>query len=148
MQFKTTVLATGYMGAHPRLRRALTEFDEQLAAWKLPELMVTDVLRTHEENVDIYRKFYRKQGHTVADADRLAKARFSWHMVGCAADFRSSKEPYAIPDAVRITRWLRSKHPSPMWEVLKHSVGLGEHWHLAFCEYAKRREYEQNLGTA
>lgn len=129
MLFKAPRLATEYPTLHPELRRVLAELEKQLAAWGLPSLTITEALRTPDDQERLYWKRELKPGVTEEHARALARARPSWHLHHCAADFRNSV--YGPRDRRRIHYWLTQRCPSDEWEVLMHDIGRGDHFHVA-----------------
>lgn len=80
---------------------------------------------------------------------QLAEGRFSWHLVGCAADLRTrhygrgvdhARDPPAS-EMMTVVRYLRERHPRPTWEALLETAG-GPHFHLAVRDETWRREQE------
>jgi hypothetical protein len=106
-------------------------------------LVVTDAIRTPQENTKIYSAFYFGRGLSREDAAAKAASRFSWHMVGAAADFRGTSGPYSPEDCVRIGQWLAGRCERPLWEVLEHDVGKGRHFHLGRCDFGWRKDWEK-----
>ena len=144
MLFKTTALAAEFIGLHPRLRRLLLDLDAQVAEWGLEPVVVTHVLRTPEQQADFYWKDYAGPACDEDAAREKARRRFSWHCCNCAVDIRYTH--WSPDERKRVRVWLLSKKVTrPLWENLEHDVGRGEHWHLAFCDFVRRREYEQSL---
>jgi hypothetical protein len=130
--FKTPLIGTQYASLHPALKRALTELDSVVTGWGLPQITLTEALRTRAENTGIYTAQYLAQDHLCMTA----------------ADYRSSGLPYSATDWDRVQKWLKSKYQKPMWEVLVHDIGIGLHGHLAICDFNWRRKFEQQEATA
>lgn len=137
MLFKSPKLSTEYGSLHPALRKVLAELDAQLAAWELPGLTITEALRTRDGQEALYWKRLRTPAMTEDKARRLARERFSWHLIGAAADFRNSM--YSPAERRQIARWLRTRCPAPAWEVLEHDVGRGDHFHLGIRDFVWRK---------
>lgn len=113
MLFKDGGLATEFLSAHPRVRELAHELDDILEEWGLGPLVITDVMRTPE--------FYG--AHPPP---------FSWHYVGCAADFRSH---HLSPTKKLLVRdWLRKRFTkSDGWDILLEHPGQPlEHFHVEF----------------
>jgi hypothetical protein len=147
---------------HPRLRDAV----DSLASWSrdhgLPDVMVTEVIRTERDQERIYtahadRLIYRMKINDGLSPDEealalklvnfdrddimaWARARFSWHCVGCAVDLRSKH--YSGPQKSAVAAFLKTRCTGPEWEFLEHDVS-GPHFHLALRDQ-KRREVFTN----
>lgn len=146
MLFKTTALAAEYPRLHPELRKLLTQLDEHITGLELAPLTLTHVLRTKAEQEELYWARYHTSGVTEATARELARKRFSWHLCACAADFRASC--YSAEHRALLRRWLTAKFQKPGWEILEHDIGRGEHFHVAVCDQAWRRKFEQPESSA
>ncbi len=120
MLFKTTDIARQYPGLRLELRLVLAELEKQIIAWKLDQPTMTDAARTAEQQRGIY-----------------GDDRFSYHLVNCGADLR-------VEDPVRALAWLEGYLwlVRGEWELLVHSVGLGQHLHVALKDKEARRKYE------
>lgn len=143
MLFKTTRIGSEYPTLHKDLREKLSALETYLKAWSLPGLTITDAQRTVDEQEALYLPVYRKQGASEDDARKLARHRFSWHLLGCAADFRSSGPPWSKAATGRVNAWLKVNCPGALWEVLEHDLGTGLHFHLARRDFLARRHAEQ-----
>lgn len=143
MLFKTTAIASQFRNLHPDLRAVLHVLDAQLEFWKLPPLTVTDAIRTQEEQERIYTPHYLAKGFPEDEARRMARRKFSWHLAGTGADFRSSGQPYSDEEVDQISEWLHVKCSGPEWELLFHDVGHGKHFHVARRCFLWRRKWEQ-----
>jgi hypothetical protein len=143
--FKSTSLAAQWASIHPEVRVALGELDDQLDAWGLPTLTVTDAIRTKAQQEDLYWRMYLGSGVLEVAAREKARRKFSWHLTACAVDFRGSK-PWEAPDERRIRSWLRKRCPTPQWECLLHDAGTGVHFHVAHKDFGWRRKWEHPEG--
>lgn len=148
MLFKTTSIGAQYASLHPALRRALTELDGIVAGWGLPEITLTEAMRTRADNTAIYTAQYLSDGMSREDAEKKAAHRFSYHLCLCAADYRSSGLPYSAEQWDKIQKRLKAKYQKPLYEVLVHDVGIGLHGHLAICDFSWRKKFEQQEATA
>jgi hypothetical protein len=137
MFFKTAKIAGEWVSLHPDTRAALCGLDDWMFENGLERMTITDALRTPDNQEALYTKYYVDKGFKTPEARRLARKKFSWHLVGSAADFRHSIKPYSKADMEKITARLKVVcQPSRDWELLLHSVGHGLHFHVA-----RREEY-------
>ncbi len=143
MLFKTTAIASQFRDLHPDLRALLHVLDAQLEFWKLSPLTVTDAIRTTEEQERIYAPSFAAKGFSEDEARRMARRKFSWHLVGTGADFRSSGQPYSDEEQDQISEWLHAKCPGAMWELLLHDIGHGKHFHVAKRDWVWRQKWER-----
>jgi hypothetical protein len=116
--FKTTTMATEFPLVHPELRVLAHDIDEQLIAWGLGDLVVTDILRRPD--------FYPHK-------------RWSWHFCGCAIDIRT--RDYSKEDLARVFAHVKA-HAGPGFDVVLE----GSHLHVEIEDEAWRQRYE--AGTA
>lgn len=143
MLFKTTAISTQFRDLHPDLRGLLHVLDAQLEVWKLPPFTVTEALRTKEGQEHIYWAQFSSKGFSEEEARRMARRKFSWHMCGCAADFRSSGQPYSDDERDQISEWLKDKCGGSAWELLEHDIGHGRHFHVAKRDFSWRHKWER-----
>ncbi len=136
MLFKSPEVGLQWATCNPKTRAAVTFVDAQIQSWGLPQITITELSRTHQQNIEIYTKAFLKEGHAPDEALALAEAKVSYHLIDCAADFRSSGAPYSSKDNDRIHGWMKERFPSEDFEVLFHDLGSGLHHHLA----AKQRD--------
>jgi hypothetical protein len=148
MLFKSPEIGLQWAHAHPETRTAVTFIDSQIKAWGLPQITLTDVVRTPDEQERIYLPTFLARGFSETEARQEARAKFSWHLCECAVDFRSSGAPYSEPDSKRIWDFMSESFKSPMWELLFHDVGLGKHFHVGYRDYGARRNYEKGPANA
>lgn len=140
MIFKAANLAVQYARAHPELKQLLTGLEALCKESGFPEPVITHVLRTRDQQEDIYWRiiFSQAKGElTEAGARNQARHRFTWHFVFCAVDLRDyiyTKEQLAV-----ILAWLRERTKEPRYEFLYHDVGRGKHLHVGIRdnEWAK-----------
>lgn len=134
MLFKSPELGLQWLRCHPKTRTAITSVDAQIQLWRLPQITVTELSRTHGQNVAIYTDMFLKEGLEPDEALARAEAKLSYHLEGVesACDFRSSAEPYSPADNDRIHGWMKDQFPGAQWEILFHDVGKGLHHHAAF----------------
>lgn len=131
MLFKSPELGLQWLRCHPKTRTAVTAVDAQIQLWRLPEITITELARTANQNTAIYVAMFLREGLEPDEALSRAEAKLSYHLVDAAADFRSSKEPYSSADNDRIHGWMKEQFPSAQYEVLFHDLGLGLHHHIA-----------------
>jgi hypothetical protein len=136
---------------------------EALDVWSrengLPEAFVTEILRTPEQQEDIYSRYALgliaklRDGQDMPPKDRAmalelsklvlpdirewARRRFSWHLVGCAVDLRSRH--YSMSQLARVMKFLRKRCLGPSWLVLAHDV-TAPHIHIQLSRPEKRVE--------
>jgi hypothetical protein len=139
MLFKSPEIGLQWLRCHHKTKEAVTSIDAQVQLWRLPELTITSLARTHAENTTIYLGTFLREGHEPAEALAMAEEKLSYHLEGveCAADFRSSGEPYSPSTNDRIHGWMKDQFPSDRYEVLFHDVGRGMHHHLAFKDHGR-----------
>jgi hypothetical protein len=140
MKFKAAELSSQLAGAHPELQSVLKKLDAWSIKQGLPEVVVTHVSRTRNEMRSIYVPVYLAQGMAEERAHAAADARFSWHLVDCAADVRNSH--YTPAQLKQVMGFLRPLCEAPLWELLSHDVGRGEHLHLGKRDFAWRKAYK------
>lgn len=154
MLFKTPQIQSEFANLHPELRVLLHDLDEWLFDSKMERLTVTDALRTPADQERIYLPKFLKKGLPEDEAREEARAQFSWHLLGCAADFRHTFKPYTEEEQKHIWEWLKErcdvtkpdlgqKEKAPEWELLLHDVGLGKHFHVARRDFLLLRKWEQ-----
>lgn len=133
MLFKSPEIGLQWLRCHDKTRAAVTSIDAQVQLWRLPQITITELSRTHADNTVIYLDAFLKEGHAPDEALAMAEEKLSYHLEGveCACDFRSSGEPYSPKDNDRIHGWMKEQFPSEKWEVLFHDVGRGLHHHIA-----------------
>jgi hypothetical protein len=113
--------------AHPDLRVLAHDLDEQLLAWGLGELFVTDILR---------------------DPSFYPGKRWSWHYCGCAMDIRIKN--LTAEDRARVVAWIQGWAKSgtdlKCDVVLESDAARGPHIHIEIEDADWRRKYEQQTG--
>ncbi len=160
MNFKAPGLELEFReGLDERVRFNLQALDLWSRENGIPEVWVTQVLRSPQEQERIYTQYaekliYRlKAGERMRAKDRSlatelstlsredvmswARRRFSWHMVGQAVDMRSRH--YSERQAEMVLEFLMKRCHAPAWEVLKHDV-TGPHIHVGLKEWKKRTD--------
>jgi hypothetical protein len=145
--FKTTALASEFFRIHPDLRRVLFELDAKVSEWGFPDLTLTHLHRTLDQQEDFKWRRFAKQGLAEAAARTKARRLFSWHLADCGADFR--RHVYNPEQVREISNWLRARCPSPVWEFIdEEEGGTAPHFHLANQDYSWRRRYERETGKS
>lgn len=159
MKFKFPVLEDELATVHPKVLVTLQELDEWCNANGIPEVVVTHVLRTKDEQQAIYTKYadslLRKmeEGKPLAESERKlaktlsdmkpeervawARERFSWHLVGCAVDIRNTH--YTAKELSAVMSFLRQGRPIGPYEILSHDVASGAHCHIGFRDFSRRK---------
>ncbi len=139
MKWKTVELQVQFLDLHPEVRRLVLSLDAYSDAAKLPEVVVTHVLRTPEQQEDIYWRNLRIAKDISEDEARAqARKKFSWHMARCAVDIRNS---HYTPDQLsRVMAYLRPCCPTGPWELLQHDVGRGDHIHIGRKDFSWRKK--------
>jgi|GEM_PF-5620059 len=157
MQFAKPALELEFSGLHPETKQLVLDLDAWGLTAGLPEVVVTCVLRTKDEQEKIYSPFARNalrkqmedltlnstettallavREHMTKDGiseraavARWARSRFSWHLVACAVDLRNRH--YTAEQRKQVMAWLRTNRGQPQWEILEHDVGRGDHIHI------------------
>lgn len=142
MLFKTPALSAELETVHPELRQVLVALSKQIREWGFPELVVTHLHRTAEQQEEYKWRAIAKQ-HGLSEKDARAKARrkFSWHRANCGADLR--RREYSSKQLREIRAWLYEHCPSPMWEFIdEEEGGTAPHFHLARQDFDWRRKYD------
>lgn len=158
---------------HPHLEREFKEglddevrrVIEALDGWgienKMPEVVLTQVLRSQDEQEDIYSRYAKGLIRKIQERERMtekekalalelsklspaavnewARHRFTWHMAGCAVDIRSRH--YKVSELVRVMEFLNKRCPRPAWELLAHDI-TAPHVHVARKDLEKRAEIQ------
>jgi hypothetical protein len=144
MFFKFANLEMEYLASlHPKVKAKLEGLDKWLKDKGYPELVVTHVLRSPDFQENTYWKRIKSQSSgKLSDVEAKAKARakFSWHLVGCAADLRNST--YTAIQLRTIMAKLKENTNLSEYEILSHDVGRGEHIHVGYRDYGLRKAYE------
>lgn len=142
MKFKAPTLAEEFERIHPELRRALTGFDAWSHAKGFPEVVVTHVMRTPTFQESTYwQKLAKETGLAEAEARALARRKFSWHLIGCAADLRNTH--YSEEQLDDAMAWFAANCTEPLFEVKRHDVGRGDHIHVGRRDYSWRTEFSK-----
>ncbi len=131
MKFKNPALEMEFVaGLHPEVKAVMTDLDEWCQANGYPEVFVTHVLRTRADQEVIYWQMIKNQnpGLSAADARKRARAKFSWHLGGCAIDIRNKS--YTKLQLANVMAHLKLGKAPSRWECLSHDVGNGEHIHV------------------
>ncbi len=132
MQFKSPELAVQYARVNPTLKEFIIEFEQFCKDSSFPEPMATHILRTRDQQEDIYWRIIYTQAKgafTEAGAKNQARHKWTWHFVLCAIDLRD----YIYDDQQLpvVLAWLAKKtKDDAKWEYLYHDVGRGKHLHI------------------
>jgi hypothetical protein len=142
MKFKDPHLEREFKHAlDDEVRHAVEALDTWSTENRIPEPVITQVLRSAEEQEDIYSRYAMAliaKWHTRRLADpkektlasqladfslpeirHWARSRFSWHMVGCAVDLRSRH--YTAGQLVQVMEFL-AKRCGDGWELKAHDI--------------------------
>jgi hypothetical protein len=147
MKFKYPHLQTQLYAVHQDVRDALNKLDGFCLRKQFPEVVVTHVLRTDDEQEALYWKaILKKEGCTEVEARLRAREKFSWHKVGCAVDIRNSE--YSKSQLEEVMAYLRAGRAIPLWELLSHDVGNGAHVHIGRKDFTWRSLKRINLNPS
>lgn len=173
LNFKEKRMEQDFLILHPELLDLALRFADYSAQNGMPRPIVTDMIRYKSEQRAIYVKVglamiaeLKKgtlDGDKRAEAERLAdltpeglakwaEDKFSWHLVGCALDFRTeqSGKPVYTPSQHRLVlAWFRKEThrqqpgdpAAQLWEFLEHDVGRGDHMHVGRRDFGWRRTF-------
>jgi hypothetical protein len=131
MKFKNPSLEMEFVaGLHPEVKAVIVELDEWCQNNGYPEVFVTHVLRTREDQEVIYWKSIKDSSATLSEKEARKKARgkFSWHLGGCAIDIRNKS--YTSLQLANVMAHLKLGRAPHRYEILSHDVGNGEHIHF------------------
>jgi hypothetical protein len=162
MKFRHPYLADQFRGLHPALIDACKDFDIWSRAEGLPEPEITELNRTMREQGNIYTPIWlrllkrlhggaslspremaiakRIDGKTEDQIRNLAEREFTWHFVGCAADF--SVKQYTGKQKTQAVAYLKTRCARPMWDVVTIPHGTGPHLHIEYESFSHRRLYD------
>lgn len=165
MKFKQPHLEMEFHAAHPDVRNAVMGLDAWSRDNGIPEPVVTQVLRSPDEQEIIYTRHANslmhklRDGHPMSSEDNAlareleamsnakrrqwARARFSWHLVGCAVDLRNSH--YSQKELAGVMAWLRNGRTVGPWEILSHDVSSGFHIHVGRRDFEFRTRHERSM---
>lgn len=139
MRFKTPSLAQEFARLHPDVIAAVKALDDFSHANRLPELVVTHAIRTPAQQEAIYwRSIAKAKGLSEAEARAEARRKFSWHLCRCAVDLRNNH--YTAVQLAQVMDFLKRGREAPLWEVISHDVGRGNHLHLGRRDFSWRRD--------
>lgn len=154
--------------SHPDVRKAVNALDQWSIEGAFPEVVVTHVLRSADEQQKIYFKHAEelisklRQGAPMSSEQttlageleamnearrkQWARNRFSWHRVGAAVDLRNTH--YSKAQLAGVMNFLRHGRVTGPWELLSHDVSAGNHIHIGRRDFAWRGQYEQSMKDA
>jgi hypothetical protein len=110
---------------HDELKRLLISLDVWCQGEGIEGVVLTDVFRTPS--------FYKEY-------------RWSWHYVGCAADLRIWH--WSPAQQAKAIQWLKEQASGSEWEVVVEDHGTGPHFHVAYRDFRRRREWESSRSTS
>ena len=138
MKFKTPALSDEFSRLHPDVIAAVKALDDFSHANRLPELVVTHAIRTPAQQEDIYwRGIAKNTGLPESEARAQARKKFSWHLAKCAVDLRNNH--YTAVQLQQALEFLKRGREHPLWEVISHDVGRGNHLHIGRRDFAWQR---------
>lgn len=160
MKFASPAIEKDFHDAlQPDVRAAALDLDAFCKEQGYPELFITHLRRTREDQKRIYLPVAEKlvaqlaAGAKLSDHDRVlagalakmtpeerghwAQGKFSWHLCLCAIDIRN--RVYSRAQRKALVERLRKGRPAVMWEVLEHDVGRGDHIHLGKRDFSQRK---------
>lgn len=141
MKYLRPELELEVQALHPKVRAKLDELEAWSRDEGLPEPVVTNVLRTEDDQERLYLGLYLSRGHSPDIAREKARARFSWHLVACAVDLRNRH--YTPPQRKAVMQFLRQQCAPGEWELLEHDIGRGDHIHVAVRDEQWRLTYQK-----
>ncbi len=133
----------GYPNLHPSARQMLDDVCDYCERSGFSTPVVTEFGRSKEEMAAIYAPTYLQDGHSQAEAEALARARFSWHCVAKFLDgttgnvraFDLRDRIYSADERDEIIKAVKQLYP--MAEVLDHAVAGGaRHFHFGTPDVA------------
>ena len=87
---------------------------------------------------DIYwRGIAKSKGLPETEARAEARKKFSWHLARCAVDLRNRH--YTPVQLQQVMEFLQRDRKHPLWEILNHDVGRGDHLHIGRRDYSWRK---------
>jgi len=160
VKFASPAIEKGFREAlHPDVRAALADADAFCKAQGWPELYLTHLRRTDDDQERIYLPVAKRliaqlqAGAKMKDHDRVlaqalaamdeaglrawARGKFSWHKCLCAVDVRN--RVFSRQQRKLLMERLRKGRPAVMWELLEHDVGHGDHIHVGKRDFAWRK---------
>lgn len=151
----------------PELRQMLYSIDNHCAVQKMPGVICTQLVRTVEEQIEIYVPYWKKlvarmesgehlapalaklamelTGKTDDELKDLAIAKFTWHYVRCAADIRIRHWTPAQLKVV-VTFVTEETRDARQWEFLVHDVA-GPHMHIGIRDFSFRAKFDPRKGV-
>lgn len=158
MKFARPAIEAQYAALHPEVRAKLEDADAFVQGQGWEEVYVTCVKRTDDDQERIYLPYAERlvadlaMGIISAKEKALAKtlaemtpeqrkgwarAKFSWHLVDCAADIRN--RCYTAAQRKSLMERLRKGTSTTTHEVIEHDVGRGNHIHVGRKDFGWRK---------
>lgn len=163
MKFASGEVQAQLPQSHPDLCSLARDFDVWSTQAFIPEPFIVELWRTRQEQGDIYVQVWRdiqrrlKAGQPVinlqgfkpeyVDLDdgelrERAEEKFSWHLVRCAADFRTKH--YSVPQLTRVIGFFKQRCSSPLWELVFEPHGTSMHIHAAKRDFRWRTRFTED----
>lgn len=140
MLFKTPEMSAQYGALHPEIRRLVADIDLKASDLGFAPFTMTEGFRTRREQTRIYTDIYLSEKYTPDEALARAEKQFSWHLCGCAIDFRN--HALSTKQRAQVFAWLDERcRPPELWEVKQHNVGAGLHFHVGWRDWDKRARF-------
>lgn len=135
INFKSPNLEMELNTAHPEIRKILAELADYCQHEDIPAPLVTEVLRSPDDQERIYyQQMMRQFSLTEEAARRRARNKDSMHLYGCALDLRtihwSVKQKALVVSFLR-TAMKRIASKTGAWEFIPEVHGTGPHIHIA-----------------
>jgi hypothetical protein len=149
--FKTPNQDLEFVALHPIVRTLIQNLDVWSKAQGLPEVCVTEVLRTIKQQEEIYYKQMMRDFTCTEEVARMkARNKDSWHLWLTAIDLRVTQ--YTAAQRKAVIAQLKgemdkiSKAPR-FFEFITEKHGTGEHIHLARRDVRWKERYNKKDAT-
>lgn len=140
MKFKEPELQAELQLIHPDVAETLRALDAWSSANALPEVVVTHVFRTPKFQEETYYKGFMNTGFSEEVSRKMARVKFSWHLVHCAVDIRN-RQYIEAGKLTQVMKFLKDGRDRPMYEILSHDVSRGQHLHIGRCDFTWRKQH-------
>jgi hypothetical protein len=162
VKFKDETMAIEFKdGLEEDVRHIIEALDQWSRENGIPEVVVTQILRSVDEQEDIYSRYAieirqkLQKGESMGPKERAlaselvklslpelrkwARGKFTWHMVGCAVDLRSRH--YKASQLVEVIEFLQKRLAPYPHELLAHDI-TAPHIHVAIKKAEKRADVQ------